>query len=222
MAFSDFAARVSVGVLLLFFGTLHWSWQLAGQPLLTGNLSSSEVVGLIPMADPLAVLQILFTGHLVQTEVLIGALLVLFGYGVLGGRVWCSWVCPVNMVTDLAGWLHLRRHSRCRASRSPSALRRAGADLGSIVADRRGCFRVDQPDRHGASGIAVRYRLGLDGGVGRVSVRFADLETRLVRPYSCPLGAFAWWVCGAVVAVSMPRPALIAKCAKVSTRNRRC
>jgi ferredoxin-type protein NapH len=99
---------VQIGVLLLFFGTLHWAWQLAEQPLLTGNLSSSVVVGLVPLADPFAVLQIVFTGHWVQTEVLIGALIVLLFYGVLGGRVWCSWVCPINMVTDLAGWLHMR------------------------------------------------------------------------------------------------------------------
>jgi ferredoxin-type protein NapH len=33
---------------------------------------------------------------------------VLLLYGVLGGRVWCSWVCPINMVTDLAGWLRIR------------------------------------------------------------------------------------------------------------------
>ncbi|MEE4379319.1 MAG: 4Fe-4S binding protein, partial [Candidatus Competibacteraceae bacterium] len=95
-----------IGVLLLFFGTLHWAWQLAGQPLLAGNLSSSEVVGLVPLADPFAVLQILFTGHWVQIELVIGALIVLLFYGALGGRVWCSWVCPINMVTDLAGWLH--------------------------------------------------------------------------------------------------------------------
>ena len=39
---------------------------------------------------------------------LVGAGIVLVLYGVLGGRVWCSWVCPINMVTDLAGWLRIR------------------------------------------------------------------------------------------------------------------
>jgi len=27
---------------------------------------------------------------------------------VVGGRVYCSWVCPVNMITDAAGWLRRR------------------------------------------------------------------------------------------------------------------
>jgi len=93
-----------IGVLLLFFGTLHWSWQLAGAPLLRGNLSASELLGIVPMADPFAVLQQLVSGHALHTTVLLGAALLLVFYAV-AGRVFCSWVCPMNMVTDLAGWL---------------------------------------------------------------------------------------------------------------------
>lgn len=97
------------GFLLLFFGTAHWGWQLAKNvPLLTGNLSASEFIALIPMADPFAVLQILLTGHMLQQEVLLGAGIVLGFYMLVGGRVYCAWVCPVNAVTDLAGWLRNR------------------------------------------------------------------------------------------------------------------
>jgi ferredoxin-type protein NapH len=97
-----------VGILLLFFGSAHWGWEIAGRSLLMGNLSSSEVLEVVPLADPFAVLQILFTRHLVNTEVLLGAGIVLLFYTVLGGRVWCSWVCPINMVTDLSAWLRGR------------------------------------------------------------------------------------------------------------------
>lgn len=93
------------GVLLLFFGTAQLGWRLAGKPLLSGNLSASEFMGLIPMADPFAVLQQFATGHLLQRQVLIGAGLVLAFYLLAGGRVFCSWVCPVNPIADLAGWL---------------------------------------------------------------------------------------------------------------------
>jgi ferredoxin-type protein NapH len=96
------------GVLLLFFGSAHWGWSLAGRPLLSGNLSASEVLGSIPLADPFAVTQILLTQHLLEPRVLIGALIVLVFYTLVGGRVWCSWVCPINPVTDLAAWLRQR------------------------------------------------------------------------------------------------------------------
>jgi ferredoxin-type protein NapH len=93
------------GVLLMFFGTVHWGWKIAGRPLLRGNLSASELLGAVPMADPFAVLQQLFTAHLLKTEVLVGAAIMLVFYALLGGRTFCAWVCPVNVVTDLAAWL---------------------------------------------------------------------------------------------------------------------
>lgn len=98
---------VQVGVMLLFFGTLHWGWQAAGAPLLRGNLSASELVGIVPMADPFAVLQQLVSGHPLGTTVLLGAAIVGVFYA-LAGRVFCGWVCPMNLVTDLAGWLRTK------------------------------------------------------------------------------------------------------------------
>jgi ferredoxin-type protein NapH len=39
---------------------------------------------------------------------LIGVAIVVSFYLLVGGRVYCSWVCPVNVVTDAAGWLRNR------------------------------------------------------------------------------------------------------------------
>ena len=95
-----------LGILLLFFGTAHWAWELPKKtPLLTGNLSASKFIGLIPLTDPFAALQIFLTGHVLQMEALIGVAVIFVFYLLVGGRVFCAWVCPVNMVTDLAGWL---------------------------------------------------------------------------------------------------------------------
>jgi len=95
---------VQLSTLILFIGTFHWGWSIAEKPLLTGNLSASSLLDTIPMADPFAALQIFLAGHVLEQEVIIGAVLILAVY-LLFGRVWCSWVCPINMVTDLAGWL---------------------------------------------------------------------------------------------------------------------
>ncbi|MEW5788025.1 MAG: quinol dehydrogenase ferredoxin subunit NapH [Pseudomonadota bacterium] len=97
------------GILLMFFGTAHWGWQVAKDtPLLTGNLSASKFIGLIPLTDPFAALQIFLAGHVLQQESLIGAAIVFALYLLVGGRVFCAWVCPVNLVTDAAGWLRSR------------------------------------------------------------------------------------------------------------------
>jgi ferredoxin-type protein NapH len=95
-------ARRSVQILMmvLYFGANAYGWKI-----LTGTLSSSTIFEVIPLADPFAVLQIFAAGAIVGADALIGALLILLFYGIVGGRAFCSWVCPVNMVTDLANWL---------------------------------------------------------------------------------------------------------------------
>jgi ferredoxin-type protein NapH len=96
------------GILALFFGTARFGWTVAGQPLLSGNLSASELLGVIPMADPFAVLQQLLTLHVLESKVLTGAAIILGFYALIGGRTFCGWVCPVNLVTDAASWLRTR------------------------------------------------------------------------------------------------------------------
>ncbi len=52
----------------------------------------------------------MMTGHLpLAEELLTGRRIILVFYAlILGGRSWCAWVCPINMVTDLAAWLRRR------------------------------------------------------------------------------------------------------------------
>lgn len=91
---------VQVGILVLYFGANAYGWHI-----LEGNLSASLILGTIPMADPYAVVQMLTAGAVLALDVLLGALVALLFYGLIGGRAFCSWVCPVNMVTDLASWI---------------------------------------------------------------------------------------------------------------------
>lgn len=89
-----------VSVMALYIAAHVW-----GLKILEGNLSSSLFLGTVPLSDPFAVLQMFVAGSVITTDILIGAVLISLFYGVIGGRMFCSWVCPVNMVTDVANWL---------------------------------------------------------------------------------------------------------------------
>ncbi|ADV46854.1 quinol dehydrogenase ferredoxin subunit NapH [Nitratifractor salsuginis] len=91
---------VQIGLLVLYFMGSWYGWKV-----LQGDLSTSLVLGKIPLSDPFAVLQIFATGAVVGVNVLIGAAIITLFYAIIGGRAFCSWVCPVNMITDLAAWL---------------------------------------------------------------------------------------------------------------------
>jgi ferredoxin-type protein NapH len=85
------------GILFLFLAGNYFGWNV-----LWGNLSSARVLNSIPLSDPFALLQIHSSGVLVASEAVIGAAIIFLFYAVLGGRIFCSWVCPVNIVTDAA------------------------------------------------------------------------------------------------------------------------
>jgi len=95
------ARRLSqLSILFLFLaGPWFGTW------LVTGNLNSSLILETVPLTDPYILLQSIFAGHTPETTAITGAIIVLIFYLVLGGRVYCSWACPVNMVTDAAQWL---------------------------------------------------------------------------------------------------------------------
>ena len=88
------------GILLLFFAGNAYGWNV-----LRGNLSSARVLDILPLSDPFAVLQGISAGAALTADALTGALIIFVLYALLGGRVFCGWVCPVNMVTDLANRL---------------------------------------------------------------------------------------------------------------------
>lgn len=74
----------------------------------SGTLAGSRTFDVLPLTDPLVLIQSLAAGHVPELTALAGAIIVLVVYALIGGRVYCSWVCPVNPVTDAAHWLHDR------------------------------------------------------------------------------------------------------------------
>jgi len=94
---------VQIFILLAFLYHLPFLGRIA-----TGNLSSSEWFGTMPLTDPFILLQSLLAGSTLAYSAVIGALIVVGFYAVFGGRIYCSWVCPINIVTDVAYWLRQR------------------------------------------------------------------------------------------------------------------
>ncbi len=186
---------VQATVLLLFFGTTHWGWKALGQPLLAGNLSAAKLAGAIPLADPLALLQVLATRHPVAGEALLGGGIVLGAYFLLGGRVFCSWVCPMNVVTDAARRVRTRLAVR-DVFAIPPGVRYAVLALALALAALAGVAAFEW-----ISPIAMMHREIVYGaGLGLTSVLGVFLFDAFVLKHGwcghlCPLGAF-WSLVG--------------------------
>ena len=72
---------------------------------LKGNLASSLFMDTIALTDPFMLVQSIASGHAMGQAAIIGAVTLFLFYFLVGGRVYCSWVCPINVVTDAAYWL---------------------------------------------------------------------------------------------------------------------
>lgn len=85
--------------------SLFLAGPVAGLWLVKGSLASSLTLDALPLTDPFVLLQSLLAGHWPEATAVTGAAITLTFYLLVGGRVYCSWVCPVNIVTDAAAWL---------------------------------------------------------------------------------------------------------------------
>ncbi len=177
---------VQLGFLLLFAsGPLFGLW------IAKGTLATSLTLGVLPLTDPLVALQSFLAGHVPETSALIGAAIVLAVYLLIGGRTYCSWVCPINPVTDLAAWARRRlgldmkpwRLSRSTRIAVLVAVLTASTITGTIA------FELINP-------ITTVYRGLLFGlSFGMLSVLAIFLLDLLVAPrawcgHLCPVGAF--------------------------------
>lgn len=114
---------VQVVVLLLFLAPVFLAgWSLFGgtvggdnamgtpsDAFFYGSLSSSSLFG-INLLDPFALLQVIVASKSIALDALIAALPVLVVYGLIRGRVFCGWTCPVNLLLEVVDWLRGKLH----------------------------------------------------------------------------------------------------------------
>lgn len=106
-----------LGIILMFMSGPLWNFWI-----LKGNYSGSLLLDTVPMTDPLMTAQVLATGYQPEWTVLIGALIIVAFYAIVGSKLFCSWVCPMNMVTDAAAWLRRKLGIR-QSAKLPRGLR---------------------------------------------------------------------------------------------------
>ena len=192
-------------VLICFTGTARWGWEVFGKPLLVGDLSSSRILGVIPLDDPLALFERLCAGIIPTASAAVGALLITLFYGLLGSRTFCGWVCPMNFVVETAAWLRRKLNLPADAVRLPRLTRYAtlaGVLLASILTG-SAAFEAVSPQAFLWRDII--FGTGLSA-LSAVLTVFA-LELGLMKDgwcgHLCPLGAF-WSLAGR----ASPRPIL--------------
>lgn len=75
--------------------------------LLEGSLTASRLLG-FHLADVYSSLLVMLAQKHVAVNLVIGATTVALFWGLVGGRSFCSWVCPYHLVAEWAEMLHLR------------------------------------------------------------------------------------------------------------------
>ena len=86
-------------IFMFLSGPLWNTW------ILKGNYSGSLLFDSIPMTDPLMTAEMLSAGYMPEWTTILGALIVVVFYALVASKAFCSWVCPLNIVTDSAAWL---------------------------------------------------------------------------------------------------------------------
>lgn len=188
---------VQLAVLALFIGTARLGWSLLGEPLLNGTLSSSLVAGGLALSDPFALLQKLCAGHKPEAVMITGALTVLVFYLLVGGRAFCAWVCPMNIVTDAAYGTRKALNlpaSSLRVSRKTRYALAVAALLASAVSG-TAAFEWVSPQAFLWRELVWGVGAGLLAAVTGVFALDVLLLERGWCGHLCPLGAF-WSIVG--------------------------
>ncbi len=87
---------------LLFVVSYYFDVQLV-----EGALTASRFVG-FHMADLNSALQVMLAYKHLVLNLVIGTVTVFFVWWLLGGRTFCSWVCPYHLIAEWAEALHLK------------------------------------------------------------------------------------------------------------------
>lgn len=158
--------------------------------IVKGNLASSLTLDTLPLTDPYLLLQVILAGHVPEVAALTGAAIVLVFYLLVGGRVYCSWVCPTNLITDAAAYTQRKLNIKPRA-KFPRSSRYWILVLTLLLALASGSLMWELVNPVSLVFRGLVFGLGM-GWVVIVSIFLFDLfiSHRAWCGRLCPIGAF--------------------------------
>jgi len=186
MKFTILRRITQIAVIGAFIAGNHY-----GVEILRGNLSSSTLFGKISLSDPFAVLQLLLAGGMLEATSLIGAAIILAFYALIAPRAFCGWVCPINLLTDIANWL------RARLGITKSMINvshRARYVIMGVVLVLSAAFGVAVFESVSHIGAFARALIALSASALNIALVVIIFEMfagrHMICGHLCPLGAF--------------------------------
>lgn len=155
-----------------------------------GSLSSSSIGG-ISLLDPFGILQIAAASKTFSADWLLLGLPVLIAYGVIRGRAFCGWACPVNLVLEIEDALRRKLGIKVRETPLPrhAKLWMAGAVLALSAVVGIPLFEAFSPISAINKGILFGSMAGLGVLLAIVLVELFWGHRVWCRAL-CPLGGF--------------------------------
>ncbi len=164
---------------------------IGGVWVLKGNLAGSWLFETVPMVEPFVFLQMLAAGMFgFLATTVVGVAIVVAFYALVGGRAYCAWVCPVNVITDTAAWARRKLGLTQSAKISPQT--RYWLLAGALaVAAVTGQLAYELVNPVSIVHRELIYGMGAAGGLVAASIFLFDL---LIAKHGwcshvCPMGA---------------------------------
>lgn len=155
-----------------------------------GSLSASQLGG-VSILDPFATLEAAAAAKTFGLGMLAGMLPALVVYGIVRGRAFCGWVCPVNLLCEGVDWLR----GKLRLNVAERALpRRAKVGVAAAVLVLSALFGIPVFEAFSPIGAINKGMLfgSLAGSFTLLAIAVAELfwARRVWCRAICPLGGF--------------------------------
>ena len=87
------------GAALLFLALLVLGAH-TGFEVVRGSYTATRLLEVVPVADPLAALEVIAASRTLELDLVLGVLLTAGG-AVLLGPFFCGWICPIGLLTEV-------------------------------------------------------------------------------------------------------------------------